>query len=137
MEYYIGQIFEEMYPSEAADWCNENNAKIAEIDPITKEVEETWTDIEDGREVTHTEMVEKTLRRFQIVEIPEPPAPTEEEQRANRAAAYQAEVDPITSHIQRLRDMEQTEEIQAEIAELIAERDAKVEEIKERYPYND
>ena len=60
------------------------------------------------------------------------PAPTEEEQRENRARAYQQEVDPITSHIQRLRDEESTED---EIAELINERALKVEEIKERYPY--
>lgn len=65
------------------------------------------------------------------------PAPTHEEQSEKRAIAYQQEVDPITSHIQRLRDLEQTEEIQTEITELIAERDAKVTEIKERYPYND
>lgn len=63
------------------------------------------------------------------------PAPTHDEQSEKRALAYQQEVDPITSHIQRLRDAEQTEEISAEIAELIAERDAKVEEIKKRYPY--
>lgn len=63
------------------------------------------------------------------------PAPTHDEQSERRAQAYQAEIDPITAHIQRLRDMEQTEEIVAEIAELIAERDAKVEEIKARYPY--
>jgi uncharacterized protein YecA (UPF0149 family) len=63
------------------------------------------------------------------------PAPTEEEQKENRARAYQAEVDPITSHIQRLRDEEQTEEIIAEIESLVTERTAKVEEIKQRYPY--
>ena len=77
-------------------------------------------------------------RYFQIGEepiIPEPLPPTEEEQRENRANAYQEEVDPITSHIQRLRDMEQTEEIIAEIEQLKLERDAKVEEIKARYPY--
>lgn len=66
---------------------------------------------------------------------PEQPAPTKEEQSEKRAEAYRAEVDPITSHISRLRDAEQTEGITAEIAELIAERDAKVAEIKERYPY--
>ena len=65
----------------------------------------------------------------------EPLPPTEEEQRENRARAYQAEVDPITSHIQRLRDEEQTEEVIAEIESLIEERALKVEEIKERYPY--
>ena len=63
------------------------------------------------------------------------PAPTKEEQSENRARAYQAEVDPITSHIQRLRDEEQTEEIVAEIHTLLLERDEKVYEIKERYPY--
>lgn len=52
-----------------------------------------------------------------------------------RALAYTAEVDPITSHIQRLRDEEQTPEIVAEIEELKAERDAKVEEVRQRYPY--
>ena len=65
----------------------------------------------------------------------EPLPPTEEEQKEKRAKAYQAEVDPITSHIQRLRDKEQTEEIVAKINELIAERDAKVQEIVEKYPY--
>ena len=63
------------------------------------------------------------------------PAPTEEEQRENRARAYKEEVDPITSHIQRLRDEEQTPEIEAEIQALIEERALKVEEIKQRYPY--
>lgn len=61
--------------------------------------------------------------------------PTKEEQSRKREQAYKDEVDGITAHISRLRDLEQTEEIQAEIAELIAERDAKVEEIKQRYPY--
>lgn len=63
------------------------------------------------------------------------PAPTKEEQSKKRADAYLAEIDPITAHIQRLRDTEQTEEVVAEITELIAERDAKVEEIKARFPY--
>ena len=66
---------------------------------------------------------------------PQEPAPTEEEQREKRANAYQLEVDPITSHISRLRDMEQTEEVVAEIEKLKQERDDKVEEIKQRYPY--
>lgn len=61
------------------------------------------------------------------------PAPSEEEQREKRALAYQQEVDPITAHIQRLRDEETPPE--AEIAELITERASKVEEIKARYPY--
>lgn len=50
-----------------------------------------------------------------------------------RASAYAQEVDPITAHIQRLKDQDPMPE--GEIAELITERDAKVQEIKERYPY--
>lgn len=66
---------------------------------------------------------------------PEKPEPTEEEQSKKREQAYKDEVDGITAHIQRLRDKEQTPEIVAKIEQLIAERDAKVEEIKQRYPY--
>jgi len=66
---------------------------------------------------------------------PEKPAPTEEEQRKNRENAYQNEVDPITCHINRLKDEEQTPEIEAEIEALKQERSEKVEEIKRRFPY--
>lgn len=66
---------------------------------------------------------------------PAKPEPTHEDIAQIRASEYQAKVDPITAHISRLRDKEQTEEIVAEIEALIAERDEKVEEIKERYPY--
>ena len=61
------------------------------------------------------------------------PAPTQEEQKEKRAQAYLTEVDPITSHIQRLRDDEEPDE--QRIDELIAERLEKVEEIQARYPY--
>jgi hypothetical protein len=64
----------------------------------------------------------------------EPLPPTEEEQKENRARAYREEVDPITAHIQRLRDEKTPPE--GEIAELINERALKVEEIKQRYPYH-
>lgn len=50
----------------------------------------------------------------------------------SRASAYALEVDPITAHIQRLKDEEGSKE---KIAELIEQRKQKVEEIKERYPY--
>ena len=65
----------------------------------------------------------------------EPLPPTKEEQQKARQEAYRAEVDPITCHIQRLSDEEQTAEVIAEIASLVEERKAKVEEIKQRYPY--
>lgn len=72
--------------------------------------------------------------------IPEPEPevphePTREEIRANRAFLYKELVDPITSHISRLRDEEQTDDILAEIEALKAERQAKIAEIKELNPY--
>ena len=66
---------------------------------------------------------------------PAKPEPTKEEQQKARENAYKAEVDPITCHIQRLGDEEQTPEVIAEIASLVEERKAKVDEIKQRYPY--
>lgn len=61
------------------------------------------------------------------------PAPTQEEQKEKRAQAYLLEVDPITAHIQRLRDDEEPDE--EKIAELLQERTLKVQEIKDKYPY--
>lgn len=61
--------------------------------------------------------------------------PTDEEIRQLRANAYALEVDNITAHIQRLRD--ETPVPEDEISALIEERALKVEEIKERYPYNE
>lgn len=62
------------------------------------------------------------------------PAIDNEYQSQMREKAYIAEVDPITAHIQRLRDDDPES---AEIAELIAERTEKRNAIKERYPYAD
>ena len=92
--------------TQGAIWCNENNAMIEVIDG-----------------------------EYVIVAIPEPLPPTKEEQQQARQEAYKTEVDPITCHIQRLGDEEQTPDIIAEIALLVEERKAKVEEIKARYPY--
>lgn len=107
----IGEIFTDENLNDYAEkavWANENNALITEIEP------------------------ENNIRRFRIDAIPEH-VPTYDEQKQNRAAAYQQEVDPITAHIQRERDKEEPDE--EKIAELIAERDAKVAEIQVRYPY--
>ena len=65
------------------------------------------------------------------------PAPTQEEQSKKREAAYISETDPIQTHIDRLKDGEQTPEIVAEIEALRIERDEKIEAIKARYPYFD
>ena len=63
------------------------------------------------------------------------PLPTNEEQTEKRKQAYLSEVDPITAHISRLKDMEQTPKIVAEIEALRIERDEKIAEIKARFPY--
>ena len=80
-------------------------------------------------------------RVFVIGEEPKQPEPevphepTREEVEANRAFLYKELVDPITSHIQRLKDEEQTEEVLAEIEALKAERAEKIASIKEQNPY--
>ena len=76
------------------------------------------------------------IKDGEIVQILEKiPEPTKEEQRQAREDAYIADVDPITCHINRLKDEEQTPEVIAEIASLVEERKAKVAEIKARFPY--
>ena len=53
-----------------------------------------------------------------------------------RASLYAAKVDPITAHINRLRDEEvTTPELETEIASLIEERKQIVAQIKEENPY--
>lgn len=58
-----------------------------------------------------------------------------EARRKLRAQAYLVEKDPITCHIQSLKDEEQTPETIEEIELLKQERSEVVEAIKERYPY--
>ena len=112
-------------------------AKI--VNQETKECEVgIGTNVEFYKSIGMTEMdVEEAYNGSWYVAgyAPEEPAPTEEEQRQKREVAYTQEVDPITCHISRLSDEEQTPEIEQEIAELKQERSDKVEEIKERYPY--
>lgn len=66
---------------------------------------------------------------------PEKPVPTKEEISVLREQLYIKNADPITCHINRLKDEEQTEEILAEIEALKAERAIIVAKIKEENPY--
>lgn len=66
---------------------------------------------------------------------PQKPAPTYDEVKEIRASLYRDLVDPITSHIQRLRDEESPDE--EKIAELIQERSELVTKIQEENPYPD
>ena len=98
----------------------------------------TSTDTEFYKSIGMTKMdVEQAYNGVWYVKgyVPEQPVPTKEEQSRKREEAYTLEVDKITCHINRLKDEEQTPEIIAEIEELKQERDEKVEEIKQRYPY--
>ena len=54
---------------------------------------------------------------------------------AIRRELYIAEVDPITAHINRLRDEELTQDVATEISRLVEERKQKVAEIKANNPY--
>ena len=63
----IRQIFIDDYPESVAQWCNENNAYIEEIEPI------------DGH------------RRFQVVAVPEPTAEELAEQELQQKKADRAE----------------------------------------------
>lgn len=75
LTFEIGQKFEGEYPPQAAEWCNNNNACIVELESITKTVTVTseFPD-ETGKRESHEE--EKTFRVFEIQKVPDP---TEEE----------------------------------------------------------
>lgn len=74
MEFYIGQIFEDMYPSEAADWCNANNAMIVEIAPVVRTVTEEYETVEEETKVipavTHIETDEEG-NEHEVIDVPE------------------------------------------------------------------
>lgn len=66
---------------------------------------------------------------------PQKTVPTNEEQRQLRANEYAIRIDPITAHISRLRDEEQTDDVVSEIEKLKQERAEMVEQIKAEFPY--
>lgn len=74
MDFYIGQIFEDIYPPEAADWCNSNNAMIVEIDPVVRTVTEEYETTEIIKvvipAVTHIE-TDEDGNEHEIIDEPE------------------------------------------------------------------
>lgn len=78
-------------------------------------------------------------RVFVIGDAPEVYEPTYEEKyeevRQTREQLYKEQKDPITCQIQSLRDEEQTDEVIAEIENLLVKRKAVVATIKEQNPY--
>jgi hypothetical protein len=80
--FYENQIFEETYPPEAADFCNEsqmteNRFHIAEIDSVTRDEQD-----EEGNTTA------KTIRRFQIVRNAEPTTNELNERRISELETY-------------------------------------------------
>lgn len=81
-DFYENQIFEQEYPPEAADFCNnsqmtENRFHIAEIDPVTRDEQD-----EEGNTTA------KTIRRFQIVRNAEPTTNELNERRMSELESY-------------------------------------------------
>ena len=72
-------------------------------------------------------------RYYFASQCPEKPAPTKEEQQKARQKAYKAEVDPLMAEYNRKKTFNLFEEGEEEA--LLAEVNAKVEEIKQRYSY--
>lgn len=93
--------------------------------------------IEIGMEWMETELAYngKWYEKGYTPQEPIPPAPTYDEVKEKRSKLYRLKVDPITSHIQRLRDQTQTPEIETEIKKLQNERDYMVIKIQEENPY--
>ena len=80
--FYENQIFEQEYPQEAADFCNnsqmtEDRFHIAEIDSVTRDEQD-----EEGNTTS------KTIRRFQIVRNAEPTTNELNERRISELENY-------------------------------------------------
>lgn len=104
----IGTIFTLDQYAEAYAYAVANNCKIEEIAPVTRVVSEEYEEIIDEPEhevVVKTREVEKEVRQYQIVEIPEPPEQTVEEKneliRKTRASLYAELIDPLHAEKQR------------------------------------
>lgn len=133
MDFYIGQIFEDIYPSEAADWCNHNNAHLVEIDPVNKDVEEeykaletktrlvpaeTYTAVgEDGTETicvareAHEEEYQEVVTKTRLVnknlrrfKIEENPEPSVDEKKLRVRDVRDAYLSRIEWRVSRYRD---------------------------------
>ena len=104
-EFYIGQIFDGVYPPAAAIWCNKNNAYIDVIGE----------------------------KRYEIKAVPEPPAPTKEDIEMLRVEYRREHIDNKT--LERSRKTANgtwTEEDEQEYLALDAEVTAYIET---NYPY--
>ena len=107
MDFEIGQVFDDMYPPEAADWCNSNGAYIEELEQ------------------------EGETRKFQIKEVPEP---SDEEKAQVEYASLRDKLKETDYIVIKIAEGSATTE---EYAEQLANRKAwrtRVQELEELYP---
>ena len=130
----VGTIFPQEQYDEAYKFATENGYDIVEVgSKEEKRIVEVIDVDEEGNVITRE--VEETVivRYFQIVEKPLPAAPTYEEVKQIRASLYRSEVDPLMNEYTRKKTFNLFEEGEEEA--LLAEIEAKVEEIKNNNPY--
>ena len=166
MDFYIGQIFEDTYPSEAINWCNENKARMIDIEPVIRVVVEEYetTEIQDviipaithietdenGVEyeiideperteqmevpVVKTRELEKEIRRFEIVAIPEPTVEQKNKSiKQTRAYLYSDLIDPL--HAEKQRKVVLGTWTEADEEDYVAEVKSLTEKIQTENPY--
>ena len=107
MNFKIGQMFNDMYPPEAADWCNTNGAYIEELEQ------------------------EGETRKFQIKEVPEP---SDEEKAQMEYASLCSKLSATDYVVIKMAEGSATAD---EYAEQLANRKAwraRVQELERSYP---
>lgn len=125
----IGDIVRIEDYAEAINWCNENKAKLEEIEPIIEEIEipeNSFVD-DDGDYIiiaeSHTE--QKEVRQFKIIEIPQPSEENIKQARINELKAKLTDTDYV---VIKIAEGEATQE---EYAEVLAQRKVWRAEINE------
>lgn len=110
------------------------NWKISKADfQESEELQEEYSKVAEWCNSSGKYQIQEVEDEYCVVKIPEPLPPTAEEVQQARARAYEAEVDPLMSEYTRKKTFNLFEG--NEEAELLAKIEAKVEEIKARYPY--
>lgn len=133
----IGDIIKVENYSEAVKWCNDNNAKLEEIEPIWENVkiqESGFVDDEGDYIILEEEHFEKQeIRRFKIVEN-SIHKPTNEEISQRRENAYIERTDPLT--LRKLRKQALGEWTTENEKEYVAQIQAISAQIASEFPYN-
>ena len=117
----------------------QEKGKIIFADENLQNLENTLKCMPDNEKMNIEEVSESSITEaydgcfYLIGYAPIKPEPTKEEQQQARQEAYKNEVDPLMSEYNRKKTFNLFEEGEEEA--LLAEIEAKVAEIKARYPY--